>query len=167
MAGGGLPDRGDRAMSAGERTVRPATIADQVEWARLRTLLWPEEPGVHAREIAESFGAGSEDDVWPMRAWLAELDGAIIGFAEASIRPYAEGCETRAIGYLEGWFVESAHRGTGVGRALVEAAEDWARSRGCTEMASDAEPESDISRAAHTACGFRDVGLVRCFAKRI
>lgn len=57
------------------------------------------------------------------------------------------------------------HRRGGVGRALVEAGERWGRSQGCTEFASDAEPENDVSAAAHTSCGFVDVGMVRCFRK--
>ena len=52
-----------------------------------------------------------------------------------------------------------------IGRALVRAAEHWARAQGCMEMASDADPQNEASHRAHTACGFEDVGLVRCFHK--
>jgi len=58
-------------------------------------------------------------------------------------------------------------RGTGVGRALVDASEAWARKQGCTEFASDPAPDKDVSRVAHPALGFDDVGLVRCFRKEI
>lgn len=96
---------------------------------------------------------------------LAESVEGVLGFTEISIRPYAEGCRTNRVAYLEGWFVVPQARNAGVGRALVAGAEDWARSQGCTEFASDADPGNDASTAAHRALGFADVGLVRCFRK--
>jgi len=89
----------------------------------------------------------------------------VVGFAELSTRPCAEGCTTNRIGYLEGWYVVPEARGRGVGRALVEAAQDWAREQGCSEFASDTEAGNEISGAAHRANGFEEVGLIRCFRK--
>jgi aminoglycoside 6'-N-acetyltransferase I len=81
-------------------------------------------------------------------------DGRLIGFLEASIRPFVEDCHTDHVGYLEGWFVESDHRQRGVGRELVRDAENWARQKGCTEMASDAEVGNEASLSAHTRLGY-------------
>ena len=67
--------------------------------------------------------------------------------------------------YLEGWFVVPKARRSGVGRALIVAAEEWGRSQGCSEFASDAQPDNEVSAAAHRALGFIEVGLVRCFRK--
>ncbi len=80
---------------------------------------------------------------------------------------YAEGCTTDHVGFLEGWYVAPEARGGGIGRALVAASEDWARSQGCSEFASDAEVDNDASIAAHLALGFVDRGLVRCFSKTL
>ena len=33
------------------------------------------------------------------------------------------------------------------------------------ELASDAEPENEVSARAHAALGFEDAGLIRCFRK--
>src|SRR6266571_3216545 len=93
--------------------------------------------------------------------------GLPVGLAELSIRPYAEGCQGDRVAYLEGWFVVPGARGRGVGRALIAAAEDWGRAQGCREFASDAEPDNDVSAAAHHAVGFVKVGLVRCFRKEL
>ena len=71
------------------------------------------------------------------------------------------------VSYLEGWYVRPEARKQGIGKALVEASESWGRDQGCTEFASDADPENDISFAAHRSVGFQDMGLVRCFKKRI
>ncbi len=154
-----------------EPAVRVATPADRDAWLRLRAALWPgDAPGdaeEHAREIDAHLDARGEDARWPQEALLAELDGEVVGLAEVSVRPYAEGCETRDVGYLEGWYVAPGHRRRGVGRALVRAAEAWARARGCAELASDTDPDNDVSRRAHAACGFEDAGLVRCFRRRL
>jgi aminoglycoside 6'-N-acetyltransferase I len=91
--------------------------------------------------------------------------GRAVGLAELSIRACAPGCESDRVAYLEGWFVDPPARGSGVGRALIEAAEQWGRAQGCRELASDTEPDNDGSAAAHRALGFVEVGLARCFRK--
>ena len=54
-----------------------------------------------------------------------------------------------------------------MGRRLIEAAEQWARSRGCTEMGSDAEIANTLSHRAHAALGYEEIERVVSFAKRL
>jgi aminoglycoside 6'-N-acetyltransferase I len=145
-------------------TIRPASQTDAQVWCRLRHDLWPEGSlEEHAQEI-EDFFAGRASE--PLAVLLAEgPHHEVVGFAELSIRSSAEGCTTNRIGYLEGWYVVPEARGRGVGRALVEAAQNWAREQGCSEFASDTEVGNEISTAAHHAVGFEEVGLIRCFRK--
>ncbi len=146
-------------------TVRPARPHDAAAWLAMRMALWPEDPEAEHRKEIDQFFAG-EFPRWPWSVLLAEdVSGRAMGFAEVSIRPYAEGCRSNRVAYLEGWFVLPEIRNRGVGRALVVAAEEWGRSQGCCEFASDADPHNDVSKAAHRALGFVDVGLVRCFRK--
>lgn len=146
--------------------IRRATQIDAAAWRRLREALWPED-GLewHASEI-ERFFAGQLD--MPLEVLVA-IDGfgETVGFAELSIRRYAEGCLSDRVAYLEGWYVDPRHRRHGVGRALVLAAEAWARGQGCTEFGSDARLDNDISAAAHRALGFEEVERIRCFKKRL
>lgn len=148
-------------MTFTTRAVRPG---DSRLWCEMRHALWPEGSAEeHAVEI-EDFFAGRLRE--PLKVLVAEeAPGRLLGFAELSIRPMAEGCTTDRIGYLEGWYVVPEAREQGVGRALVEAAEEWARGQGCTEFASDAEADNQRSAAAHRALGFTEVGLIRCFRK--
>ena len=135
--------------------VRSAKPDDAAEWLRMRVALWPEGTArEHAAEI-DQFFAGMLTN--PLEVLLAVNEaGTMIGFAELSIRNYAEDCETDRVAYLEGWYVDAAWRRRGVGRALVVAAEAWARAQGCTEFGSDALLENETSAAAHRALGFEE-----------
>ena len=93
------------------------------------------------------------------------VDGKACGFLEASIRPFVEDCDSDNVGYLEGWFVDPEYRRHGLGRALVSAAEEWARERGATEMASDAEIGNDQSLIAHMRLGTRKLRGLYTFEK--
>jgi aminoglycoside 6'-N-acetyltransferase I len=143
--------------------IRPAKPSDAVAWERMRQALWPSDPGEHAGEIA-AFFAGDRRN--PAEILLAfGDDGEAIGFAEISIRPYAEECYSGRVAFLEGWFVEEEHRRRDVGAALVAAVEGWGRNQGCTELASDTGIDNLDSAAAHRAVGFTEVGQIRCFRK--
>jgi aminoglycoside 6'-N-acetyltransferase I len=150
----------------GELRVRAARAADAPSWGRLRHALWPSQSEAELTGEAEAFFAGALAE--PSAVLLAQTsDGTLVGFAELSLRSYAEDCTTSPVGFLEGWYVVPDARRRGVGRALVDAAEEWAREQGCTEFASDTRPENSGSIAAHLALGFEDAGTLRCFRKKI
>jgi len=143
--------------------VRSANVDDAPAWLRMREALWPEaESASHAREIDEFF-AGKLS--MPLAALIALDDRKPVGFAELSIRNYAEDCITDRVAYLEGWYVIPEARRRGVGRALVAAAEQWALAQGCTEFGSDALIDNESSAAAHRALGFVETVQIRCFRK--
>ncbi len=154
------------ASSMGTVKVRSATPTDVAELAKLRTLLWPEGTlDEHTKELASFLDGG-----WPLPSavFVAQAaSGGLVGFSEVAVRPHAEGCLTDRVGYLEGWFVVEPRRRQGIGRRLVAVAEDWARGESCVEFASDTEVDNQGSKAAHSALGFEDVGLVQCFRKEL
>jgi len=147
------------AAGAGSVVVRAVRPGDADAWLKMRTDLWPDDSGSHRTEIDRYFAEQGETVL------VAEIAGALAGFAELSLRAYAEGCESSPVAYLEGWYVSVDARGSGVGRALIRAAEEWGRARGCREFASDAEADNASSADAHRACGFEEVALIRCFKK--
>lgn len=132
-------------------------------WLSLRERLWPEVPRDQlAREQVEILA-----DAGRTAIVVAALPEALIGFVEASIRDWAEGCVTRPVGYIEAWYVAPEYRRTKIGRRLIAAAESWARERGCTEMGSDADLWNEVSHAAHRALGFVEVGRSVLFSKKL
>lgn len=141
-------------------SVRPVRPSDAPRWAAMRHALWPDETlAAHAAEIA-AFFAGTQAEPQGVlvaeASYLGEAPEAV-GFAELSLRAYAEGCETSPVGYLEGWYVDPDVRRRGIGAALVRAGEEWARGRGYSELASDALLDNVTSHRAHEAIGFVEV----------
>jgi aminoglycoside 6'-N-acetyltransferase I len=145
--------------------VRKAAPKDAEAWEQMRQSLWPSSPGEHAREIAQFF-EGALNNLAEVLIAFDDTRTAI-GLAELSIRPYAEGCYSGRVAYLEGWFVSPAARRHGVGAALVAHAEAWARTQGCTEFGSDCELDNVVSATAHRALGFEEVTRSICFRKTI
>ncbi len=136
--------------------IRPVKPADKAEWLRLRLELWPDSPEKEAEEI-DRFLAG-----YPLPTLMAAFvavrpEGGLCGLAEVAIHESAPGCKTDRVGFLEAWYVDADWRGRGVGRALVERVEAWARAAGCREMASDTTPYYPLSPAAHAALGYEEV----------
>ncbi len=76
------------------------------------------------------------------------------------------GAETSPVGYLEGLYICADYRRQGIGAALVGAGEQWAWSRGCSEIASDAEIGNAASIEMHQRMGYREVERQVCFLKR-
>lgn len=142
---------------------RPVHPQDHDKWLRMRKALWPACPDETLRAEMASILA---DDSQVARVAVCD-DGGLGGFAEVSIHPHAFGCETHPVGYLEGWWVDPDLRQTGVGRQLVAAAEEWARGKGCHEMASDSETDNQVSIAAHAALEFQQTGRLVHFKKRL
>src|SRR5436305_858160 len=114
--------------------VRRAEAADRDAHARMRAALWPDEDQVELANDLDEMLADSTQV-----AFVAEREeGGLCGFAEASIRRYANSNDESPCAFLEGWWVDADVRRQGVGRALVAAIEDWARSQGFHELGSDA-----------------------------
>ena len=117
----------------------------------MRAVLWPDCTSErHVTELHEYFSSGGK----LMTFVAADEDGGLRGFVEASMRPCAEGCTTRPVGYIEGIYVEPAFRRRGVARLLVAAVEGWAAENGCVELASDCTADNEASFAFHRSAGF-------------
>ena len=143
------------------RTVNPKDIAS---WAIMRNKLWPDSEENHMKELKDFF---SGDGTYIDETFVIEEKGELVGFIEINIRNYAEGSMLSRVPYVEGWYIEPSHQNRGYGKALMEAAECWAKKKGFSELASDAEVENKISIQAHKNLGFKEVDRIVCFLKKI
>ena len=141
--------------------IRSYEDGDRVEWLRMRKALWEDCPDEQlVREMDEILASDTEE------VFVAERPGGgLCGFLEAALRSRADGCDFTPVGYIEGWYVDEDVRRRDIGRALVEAAEAWARSRGCRQMASDAVLGNEVSLQAHGALGYEVIGRIVQFKK--
>jgi aminoglycoside 6'-N-acetyltransferase I len=144
-------------------TIRRATQEDKSGWLRMRQGLWPEAPIEYLDFDLDKRLADSDYAVFV----ASGADGSLVAFIEAGLRDYGEGCETSPVGYLEAWYVDEHQRGQKLGRDLVHAAEQWAREKGCLEMASDTWLDNESSIAAHLKLGYAEVERLVHFAKRL
>ena len=140
-------------MAQQKYVVRPLEDGDMNEWFQLRKHLWDAtSDDDHKNEMMDIIEHSDSQLVLVADAG----EGKLVGFLEVSIRPFVEDCHTDHVGYLEGWFVEPEYRESGIGKELVGEAERWAREKGCSEMASDAEVGNEMSLAAHADLGYRE-----------
>jgi aminoglycoside 6'-N-acetyltransferase I len=144
--------------------VRMPEREDFAGWLAMRLALWPSCPrDQHEVEMGNVLADSDRATVFV----AGEPRGPLAGFVEIGMRPWADGCDTWPVAYVEGLYVAPEARGTGVGKALLRAAEAWGADRGCREMGSDTEIDNAASRALHKSLDYEEVEVLVHFRKRI
>jgi aminoglycoside 6'-N-acetyltransferase I len=152
-----------------DQMIREASTDDAREIAVLCALLWPDATATeHLAEI-EPLLRSKTCGGMPFATFVShDKEGRITGFLQADLRSHADGCDpAQPTGYVEGWYVIDELRRQGIGSALMRAAEEWARSLGCKEMASDTWIDERNSLEAHEALGFEVVDRCIHFRKSL
>lgn len=143
--------------------IRKAQLDDLPVVAELAGRLWPDHVGgeLHT-ELADIIAR-------PDAAFfLVYIDKVAVGFAQCQLRSdYVEGTETSPVGYLEGIYVADGYRKQGIARELLSACENWARTKGCIEFASDCELGNVQSLQFHLNVGFEEANRIICFTKQL
>jgi aminoglycoside 6'-N-acetyltransferase I len=108
---------------------------EQPGWLALRRALWPgASDAEHLAEMALFFAE-------PQRfaQFIAyKSSRQSVAFVEASVRhDCVNGTSSSPVTFLEGLYVESAHRRAGVAARLVATVAAWGKEQGCREFASD------------------------------
>ncbi len=143
--------------------IREFRSTDWDEWRRMDQALDPDNDSDDVEADMRAILARPDAAVF-----IAERpDGSVCGYVEVGSRSYAEGCSSSPVGYIEGWYVDPDVRRSGYGRALLAAAETWARGRGYTEMGSDARLDNGISFKAHQSLGYEETERVVQFRKSL
>ncbi len=160
-----------------EICIRAAQLSDHEQLLRFREALWPNASAEdHARELTLIL-EGKAITTLPLVIFVAEVvpeligeasDRTLAGFLEVDLRSHADGCDpSRPVGYIEGWYVAENHRHEGIGKKLLAAAEDWGRSQGCVEVASDTWIDNEVSQRAHEALGYEVVDRCVHYRKKL
>ena len=141
-----------------DQSVRQANVNDTAEIAAMCALLWPDTPAEEHRVEIETLLKTRMCGTLPATVFVAQTNQKLTGFIQVGLRSHADGCDpSHPVGYIEGWYVYEPFRRQGIGSALMCAAENWARTLGCKEMASDTWSDERSSLRAHEAQGFEIV----------
>ena len=143
--------------------IKQAEIKDLPMITELACKLWPDNA---EEEMCSEMG---EIIVKPNVAFfLAYAEDRPVGFAQCQLRyDYVEGTDSSPVGYLEGIYVADGYRKQGVAKELLSACESWAKSKGCTEFASDCELDNTQSLQFHLNVGFEEANRIICFTKKL
>src|SRR5512146_503847 len=157
----GVLSNRDGFLSLNQVTIRSAQLRDLERLASLCCALWPK------RSLEDNFGElrlileGKTELVltMPLAIFIAETNSKeLVGFVEVDLRSHADGCSpAKPAAYIEGWYVAESFSRRGVGKMLIEKAEEWARTQHCLEIASDATIDNWKSHRAHEALGYEVV----------
>lgn len=132
-------------------------------WKRMRQAVYSDlEPQFHDEEMNCLFSSGQAGC---FLAWSDEGDA--IGLLEITLRNFVDGCIGSPVGYIEGIYLDPDHRGAGHGSRLVDFACEWFESRGCKDMATDAEITNSEAQAFYRRHGFRERWHVVGFTKSL
>lgn len=159
-------------------TIRPAVLPDEVdavaaliiEEVRWHGQHWPADFGDPDSGDAEDEGGAVPP---PLREQLlssasdpsatvlvAEVDGAVAGVLSGHVADKPSGGSVRyegPIGFVGDLMVSEAHRGRGVGAALLGEFEAWARTRGAAHLRLFVHDGNTGAEALYQRAGFRRV----------
>jgi GNAT superfamily N-acetyltransferase len=90
------------------------------------------------------------------KAWLAE-DAAVVGLVTCHMFPSIHA--TAPVAWITTLVVDVGHRGRGIGRSLLEAAESWARTQGAVRISLTAGSQRDGAHAFYSRVGFAQSGV--------
>ena len=143
--------------------IRRAEEKDIAAIANLAAIMWSNHS---AEELNNEFSDLFMEE--EAQFFLKYENDIPVGFAQCQLRhDYVEGTETSPVGYLEGIFVKEGFRHKGYAGALLAECENWAKSKGCKEFASDCELDNDDSLQFHRAMNFTEANRIICFTKKI
>src|SRR5262245_21115759 len=131
--------------------IRAAVDSDAPRLAALLAQLrYPADPRTLPRRLARLHERGTAV------ALVAESDGAVVGLATAHLVAAIQ--SERDVAWLTALIVADEFRRQGAGRALVAAAEEWARARGCLRIAVTTALHRDDAHVFYERLGYGHSG---------
>lgn len=138
--------------------VREALPGDAARIGALAHQLGYDVPESHARRMVESRGDEREIFV----AVVARV--GVVGWVEARVETHL--LQSHCV-LIDGLVVEDEYRGSGIGLALLEAAERWVRSVGCRTVRLHANVLRERAHGFYERNGYERVKSRHLFEKRL
>jgi ribosomal protein S18 acetylase RimI-like enzyme len=131
-----VPDDAPEICSVAEAGWR-ATYGDILATETIDAAMaeWYDEDGVRNQSTDETVGY-----------FVAEQDGVVA---------YCSGGDDDGTGYLGAIYVDPGHQRSGIGTALLECFERWARERGCAELRIEVIADNEAGRSFYEERGYR------------
>lgn len=148
--------------------IRPARPEDEAALIEQFTgLNRYEQPFIGNRRLDEAGGEASlrHTEAWLERSggvmFVAEREGRVVGHLAVGRerRPPFVREEWRDYAYVSELFLREEARGLGLGRALLEAAEAWARGQGLPTLVLSVLVGNDLAAGRYEAFGFRPTAM--------
>src|SRR5947208_12369972 len=131
-------------------TIRDAQAADGAAIAALLAQLgYPTEPSAVERRLERLRIVGD-------RIVVAEVEDKAVGLAHLQVTPALE--RERPAAKIGALVVDGAHRGRGIGRALVQAMEEEARLRGCELLFLTTAERRKDAQVVYVKIGLQETG---------
>jgi ribosomal protein S18 acetylase RimI-like enzyme len=143
--------------------VRPADACDEEDLLHLAQRLsigvapWRDRQRVSEAVVSWVRASLTSAEV---QVFVADLNGAVVGFVSVSVKPHWAGDHDAYIGEL---VVDANHEGRGVGRALVESAVRWAQDHDLFRITLETGAANLRARKFYATLGFEeeDVRITR------
>jgi GNAT superfamily N-acetyltransferase len=138
-------------------TIRGARTSDSPEIAQLTTQL--------GYDLSEADAADRlsrilrRDD---QQFFVADLDGRAVGWVHVLCAEYVD---AEAFVVIGGLVVDRNHRRLGIGRALMDRAEGWARERGCSVVRLTSSATRSAAHRFYEDLGYTNIKRQYSFIK--
>ncbi|HGJ5860369.1 MAG TPA: aminoglycoside 6'-N-acetyltransferase [Arsenophonus nasoniae] len=143
--------------------IRKMEKTDRMVWATMRLQLWDKQARASHLNDIDNILSNKQN-----AAYIALLaNHQAVGFAEISLREYANGCSKQPVPFLEGIWVKPEYRQQGIAQALISQITTDLIAKGFDELCSDAEIGNTLSHKAHQNWGFDEIERVICFRKKL
>lgn len=143
----------------GDFTVRPATVSDAFAVAALAGQLgYPTTPGQAERRFGPILADRGQAFL------VAESGREVVGWIHVTVTRLVE---SEPFAELGGFVVDEAHRGRGVGKLLMVAAEEWIRANDIPKLRIRTRSDRDGAHSFYRKRGFVLVKEQRIYDKEM
>ena len=149
---------------ASDVRIRPATAADVPALGRMGASLLRLHYSFDQQRFIAPRGNAEEGYGWFLGSQLedaeavvlvAERSGVVAGYVYAGLEPHSWKELRDAAGFIHDVVVDDAHRGAGIGTALIDAASAWLKAHGAPRVMLWTAERNHAAQRLFERAGFR------------